>query len=115
MTARNRALKIVTRIQEKKGSDILLLDLRKVSPLTDFFVVCTAKSPLHARAIADEITISQKRENSACDHVEGYELGQWILIDCTDVVIHVFLAPVRQFFGLERLWGDMPQRRFPDS
>ena len=115
MTARNHALKIIARIQEKKGSDILLMDLRRTSPVADFFVVCTARSPLHARAIADEVTIRLKQENSPCDHVEGYDLGQWILLDCFDVLVHIFMPDVRQFFGLERLWGDMPQRRFPDS
>ena len=114
MTARTRALRIVGRVQEKKGGDLLLLDLRKSSPVSDFFVICTAKSPLHARAIADEVLLKLKQEGSPADHVEGYESGQWILIDFMDVLVHIFLADMRQFFGLERLWGDMPAKRFDE-
>jgi ribosome-associated protein len=115
MTARNKALKIVALLQEKKGADLLLLDLRKASPISDFFVICTARSPLHAQALADEVCLRMKQSNNAAGHVEGFEHGEWVLIDFWDVVVHVFVPEIREFYGLERLWGDMPQKRFIDS
>jgi ribosome-associated protein len=115
MTTRNKALKIIALLQEKKGADLLLLDLRKTSPIADFFIICTAHSPLHAQALADEVCLKMKHSNNAASHVEGLEHGQWVLIDFWDVVVHVFIPEIREFYGLERLWGDMPQRRFSDS
>jgi ribosome-associated protein len=114
MTARNQALKIISLLQGKKGTDILLLDLRKTSPISDFFVICTAHSPLHAQALADEVTLKMKQENNPVGHVEGLENGEWVLLDCWDVVVHIFLPEVREFYGLERLWGDVPQKRFDE-
>jgi ribosome-associated protein len=115
MTSRNLALRIVSLVHGKSGADLLLLDLRRTSPISDFFTVCTARSPLHAQAIADEVLLKLKQQGIRADHVEGYETGQWILLDFVDVVVHIFLADIRQFYGLERLWGDMPQRRFRDQ
>jgi ribosome-associated protein len=115
MTARNKALRIVSLLQEKKGADILLLDLRKASPFSDFFVICTAHSPLHAQAVADEVMHKMKQANNAAAHVEGFDNGEWVLIDFWDVVVHVFIPEIREFYGLERLWGDLPQRRFADT
>jgi len=115
VTGRTRALKIVNRILEKKGADVLLLDLRRSSPVADFFVVATAQSSLHAQAIADHCTQCLKQDGSPAEHTEGYELAQWILLDFADVVVHVFLPEVREFYGLERLWGDMPQKRFEET
>jgi ribosome-associated protein len=115
MTSRARALKIVPLIQEKKANDIVLFDLRKASPVSDFFLICTAQSPLHAQAIAGNVIMKMKQSGLPPDHIEGNDLGQWILLDFFDVVVHVFLADVREFYGLERLWGDMPQKRFEDT
>ena len=115
MTAKNLALKAAILVQEKKGTNLLLLDLRKASPLSDYFLVCTAQSPLHAQAIAENLIFRMKQQGTPADHVEGLDLGQWILVDFFDVVVHVFLADVREFYGLERLWGDMPQKRFEDT
>ena len=114
MTARNRALKIIALLQGKKAGDILLLDLRKASPVSDFFIICSAHSPLHAQALADEVALKMKQSGQPATHVEGFDNGEWVLIDFWDVVVHIFTAEVREFYGLERLWGDLPQRRFND-
>ena len=86
-----------------------------LTTIADFFVICTAHSPLHSQALADEVALRMKQANLAPTHVEGFENGEWVLIDFWDVVVHVFVAEVREFYGLERLWGDLPQRRFDDS
>lgn len=106
---------IINIIFEKKGEDILLFDLRKHSPITDYFIICTAQSPPHAQAISDELSFRLKKKNLMPHHVEGYNNAQWILLDYFDFVIHIFLNDIRQFYGLERLWGDVPQRRFIDQ
>ncbi len=104
--------KIINIILEKKAENVLLLDLRKISPITDFFIICTAQSPLHAQAICRDLDMKLKKINLSPHHIEGYQVGQWILLDYWDFIIHIFLADVREFYGLERLWGDAPQRRF---
>ena len=91
---------------EKKASEIKVLDLRKLSDITDFFVICTAEVELHARAVADHIIESLKKRGIKPWHNEGYQNSRWILLDYVDVVVHIFLEETREFYGLEGLWGD---------
>lgn len=111
-SSKERALHIVQMIIDKKGEDVLLLDLRKISPITDYFVLVTAQSPLHAQAISDELVEKLKKAGNRAHHVEGYNQAQWVLIDFLDVVVHIFLPEVRTFYGLERLWGDAPRKTY---
>jgi ribosome-associated protein len=106
---------IINIIFEKKGDDVLLLELKKLSPITDYFIMCTAQSQPHAQAIADELSLRLKKQNLRPHHIEGYNNAQWIVLDYWDFVVHIFLNEVRQFYGLERLWGDAPQRRYVDK
>lgn len=104
-----RLLKI---IEKKMGEDIVVLDLRKASPLTDFFIIATANSTVHARAIADALCDRNSLKGLKMPHqIEGRENAQWILLDYIDVIVHIFLAETREFYGLERLWGDVPRKR----
>ncbi len=91
-------------IDEKKGHDIVIFDLRGISPITDYFVICTGLSDIHNRTIAESLI-----EYEEAVHVEGIESGNWILLDYTDVIVHIFMEETRQFYGLSRLWGDAPQ------
>lgn len=91
---------------EKKASEIKVLDLRELSDVTDYFVTCTAGVELHARAIADHIIESLKKKGIRPWHKEGYQSSRWILLDYVDVVVHIFLDETREFYGLEKLWGD---------
>ncbi len=101
---------------EKKAGDIKILDLREISDVADFFVICTGESDTQARAISDQIEIGLKNK---CDtrvwHTEGRNAGQWILLDFVDVVIHTFLPDTRAFYGLESLWGDAPATSIEDD
>jgi ribosome-associated protein len=99
-------------IYDKKGDDILILDLRRHSPIADFFVIGTASSSVHAQAIADAISGQLALVKHKPHHVEGYGTASWILLDYLSVVVHIFLAEVRSFYGLERLWGDVPKVGF---
>jgi len=95
---------------EKKAEDILVLDLRKRSDFTDFFVICHGGSDRQVLAIADAV---EERLAAKFDlepnHVEGRRHGEWVLLDYIDFVVHVFTAEKRSFFALERLWGDAPR------
>jgi ribosome-associated protein len=98
---------------EMMGGDILVLDLRGRSPLTDFFVLVTANSTVHGQALGREIESSLRALGERPHHVEGTGEGHWVLLDYVDVVVHILLGDVRQYYGLERLWGDAPQHAFP--
>ena len=99
--------RITELIINKKGEDIIVLDLRKVSTITDFFIITTGNSSVHVKAIADEITDKLKKEDSINPwHIEGYSALKWILIDYVDVVVHVFDNETRQCYSLEKLWKD---------
>jgi len=91
---------------EKKAFDVKILDLRKLSSVCDFFVICSANVEVHAKAIADWIMESLQKRGINFWHNEGYQACRWILLDYVDVVIHIFLPQVREFYSLEKLWGD---------
>ena len=92
---------------QKKALDVMLMDLRKVTMTTDFFILATAESDTQVRAIVDYIIQENKRRRKMNPwHVEGYDLAQWVLIDYVDFVVHVFQPEARDYYNLERLWGD---------
>jgi ribosome-associated protein len=100
---------------EKKAADVVLMDLRKVTDMTSFFVVCTGASSSQVKAIADNIIEKCGAASLSIYHVEGYESLRWVLIDMIDIVIHVFQPEVRGYYQLERLWGDTPSERVGDA
>ncbi len=106
MTSRNLAKKIAGFAFSKKASDVQLLDLRKVSDVADFFVICSADSDTQVKAIADSVLDGLAESDVHPWHREGLTQKQWILLDFVDVVVHVFHKDVRRFYGLEKLWGD---------
>jgi len=115
VTAETLALHAARVIAGKLGEDIVVLDLRRKSPLADYFVVASAGSTVHAQAIAAEVVSELKSESQRVHHVEGTEHGLWILLDYFDVVVHIFSGDVRQLYGLERLWGDAPRWAFVEA
>ncbi len=96
-------------VLSKKAHDVVVMDMRHVSGIADFFIVCTGDSDLQVRAIADA-TAEQVREATGEKpwHVEGTDHWQWVLVDFVDVVVHVFNPEKRLFYAIERLWGDAP-------
>jgi len=106
------AKKVIKFALAKKAEDVLLLDLRKISPMADFFVICSGLSDTQVKAIVDSIVEGSEKNGIEIYHVEGYESLRWVLIDLIDVVVHVFQPEIRQYYQLERLWGDAPMERF---
>ena len=93
---------------DRKAQDVALLDLRNLSTATDFFLIATGRSDTHVTAIADHIIDELKKDGVRPVGVEGLRGGRWVLVDYVDFVVHVFHPAAREFYQLERLWGDAP-------
>jgi ribosome-associated protein len=109
LTRNSKLIKtIIAAIQEKKGNNIISLDLRKIKEaVSDFFIVCEAGSNPQVRAIADNV-VARVREKCSENpyHHEGYSTLQWVLIDYVNVVVHIMLPENRKFYKLEEMWSD---------
>ncbi len=106
MTPRTLAKKLAQLTLTKKASDVVIMDLRKLTDMTDFFVVCSADSDTQVKAIADAVAEGSEKLKSPPWHEEGLAQRQWVLLDFVDVVVHVFHREARRFYALEKLWGD---------
>ena len=91
---------------DKKATDVVVLDLRNSPAFTDYFILCSGGSPRQVKAIADAIEEALKESKVRPAHVEGYDRGEWVLMDYFNFIVHVFSPPMRLFYSLERLWGD---------
>lgn len=100
------ARRVVDYSLTKKAQDVNVMDLRPLTSVTDYFVVCHGESDVQVKAITDAITDGLKEEGVRYWHREGYEYLHWVLLDYVDVVVHIFQKDERTFYGLERLWGD---------
>ena len=106
---------IVETLHSKKAEDLLLLDLRDVSDVADFFLLATGTSDMHIKSLADDLVDRLQASGERPWHVEGLEQRRWVLIDLVHVVIHLFSPDAREFYSLERLWGDAKSMTFEDS
>lgn len=109
------ALQAVELIREKKGEDLVLLDLRTVSAVSDFFLLVSAQSEVQVKAIADHLMKKLSEDGNRPWHVEGMENRRWVLLDYVDVVVHVFHQETRSYYLLERLWGDAKHIELPEE
>ena len=98
---------IVELISDKKGSDIVLLDIRRVSLLADYFVICSGASERQLRAIVDEVLEKVKKEAGVVPlNVEGVPSSGWVLVDYGSVIVHIFAPSLREYYSLEKLWSE---------
>ena len=100
--------RVVQAAADKQAFDILVLDLRERSDLTDYFVICSGNSRMQVQAIADSILDRVYESHYTLSSVEGYTAGSWVVLDLIDVVAHIFQKDIRIQYDLERLWGDVP-------
>ena len=107
-------LAVVRAAEDKKATDILVLDLREVTTCTDFFVICTGGNAKQLQAITDEVASQMKRRGEPVISIEGYD-GEWILSDYSDIVLHVFTEKSREFYSLARLWKEATQLEIPPA
>ena len=112
MDSRKLALLCREMADNKKAEDITILDVRKISSITDYFVICTGTSEPHLRAIVDEITDKLREEHALRPRaMDGTLQTAWVVLDFFDVIVHVMRADVREHYDLEGLWGDAPRVR----
>ena len=100
---------------EKKALDVTIIDVRKITTLTDFFVLCTSESQPQSRAITDHIHEEMKKEKMKVWHIEGYQQLDWVLVDFVNIVAHVFSKDAREYYEFERLWADGKITRVKDK
>jgi ribosome-associated protein len=103
-----RVREAVAAAEDRKALDLKVLHLQKVSDFTDYFLICSGSNERQVQAIADAVQERLRANRVRPLHVEGYNRGQWVLLDYGDLVVHVFLEEPRKFYALERLWGDAP-------
>ncbi|MFZ1517752.1 MAG: ribosome silencing factor [Ignavibacteriaceae bacterium] len=114
MNSKLFAKKIADLVFNKKGYDVKIIDLQNIASFADFFVICSADSDTQVKAIADEIDKTLRDEGIRCWHKEGYTALTWILLDYVDVVVHIFKKESREFYNIEKLWGDAPSIEVTD-
>ena len=93
-------------LEDKKAEDIVILDVSRLTNLADYFVIASANSPTHARALADYLEEELRKLGMEIDHVEGKDYGHWILVDLIDTIVHIFTPETREYYGLEWIWAD---------
>ena len=96
----------VKALEDKKGTDIKVLNIGGISPLADYFVIATGNNRNQMQAMSDEVCEKLAKSKISARHIEGYDSANWILIDFSDFIIHIFNPESRDFYNLERIWRD---------
>ncbi len=109
MTPRDGVKAAVAAIEDLRGREVRVLDLRGLSEATDYFIIASGTSDAHVRGIADSVVEKLHRKGARAHHVEGLPAGRWVLLDFVDFVVHLFHPETRSFYQLERLWSDAPE------
>jgi len=98
--------KTVDAVEDKKGRDIAILDIKEISSITDYFLIVTGNTTIQTKAIAEHLDEKLGEIGIPVLRIEGLREASWVLIDCGDLVIHIMTPEARAFYSLERLWGD---------
>jgi ribosome-associated protein len=107
--------KAVRAALDKKAMDVVVLDLRHTPAFTDFFLLCSGQNQRQVHAIADAVEDALRAARVRANHVEGYNRGDWVLMDFFTFIVHVFTPQTREFYSLERLWGDAERIEVSDE
>ena len=99
----------------KKGFDVKIMKVKAISSVCDYLVIASGEADMHVKAIARAVDDGLREDGVKPYHREGITEGNWVLLDYIDVVVHVFLEPTRQFYALEKLWGDAPIEEIKDE
>lgn len=109
MTSLETARTAAKALCERKGEDIMVIKIRDISSIADYFVIATGSSNTHVKSLADNVEFRLDNEGVSVSHIEGYRSDSWILLDYVDVIVHVFSEEARDYYSLERLWQDGEQ------
>ncbi|OFZ20357.1 MAG: ribosome silencing factor [Bdellovibrionales bacterium GWB1_55_8] len=113
--SREKALLCARAAIDKKSENVKVLDLTDISGFTDYFVICSGQSDRQVQAIADAVNHAMGSAGRELLSSEGYGEGRWVLMDFGDIVVHVFLDALREYYDLEALWGDAPRVKIPSE
>ncbi len=108
-TAKDLALLAVNLLEEKKAADVVICDIRKISLISDYFIICSGNTAIQVKALADYLVDKLDEHHFVLLRQEGYHEGVWVLLDFGEVVIHIFQPEARIFYNLERLWKNSSQ------
>lgn len=100
---------VVTALENLKGKDIVVLDVRKLTGITDYMVMCSGTSNRHVKSLAENVEIELKKAGCPPMGTEGAQVSDWVLVDLSDVIVHVMTSEARAFYDLERLWSTSPK------
>jgi ribosome-associated protein len=100
---------------EKKACDLVVLDVHEHTSIADYFIVCSGRSDRQVQSIAQGLEAESGEEGIKPFAVEGAQRGHWVLMDFSDVIVHIFYEPVRQFYDLDGLWGHAPIAKLPET
>lgn len=106
MTSHDIMKLAIEAIEERKGMDVVALDLADISLIADYFIICHGNSDVQVKTITTEIRKKMADHNVTVKNIEGQDTARWVLIDLGDVIVHVFHREDREFYNLERLWSD---------
>jgi ribosome-associated protein len=109
-----KALVCIRAALDKKALDVVVLDVGPLTSIADYLIVCSGRSDRQVQSIAQAIEGAVGAEGERPISIEGMQRGQWVLLDCVDVIVHVFYQPVREFYDLERLWEHAPRVQLPE-
>ena len=102
---------VIDALEDIKGFDITVMDVRKLTNMTSYMIVCSATSSRQAKAIGDNVREKMKEKNYTIRGTEGEKEGEWVLVDLNDIVVHIMVPTTRAYYNLEQLWGDAEARR----
>ena len=114
-TSELKALECAKAAIDKKAENVKVLDLSGLSGFTDYFVIASGSSDRQVKAISDSIQFNMESTGREVLSVEGYADGRWVLMDCGDVIVHLFLDALREYYDLETLWADAPRLKIPSE
>ncbi len=108
LAARQKALRAEAALADKRAVDPVLLDMRDITLITDYFLICHGTSNVHVRALGDAVLECLKEAGIRPNGIEGRDDARWVLLDYGDLIVHIFGEEEREFYSLERLWSDAP-------
>jgi len=114
LSAEERAIKCAAFALDKKGLDVKILEIKKISSIADYLVLATGRSDRQVQAMAESVKLGLKPFDMPID-MEGYDEGRWIVVDYGDIIVHLFLEEVRKTYNLDELWSRAPQIGIPEE